>query len=198
VRRVHHRPEKAHAYGLDLRSRELVDNLTDALLVERHEHFARDRHPLGHLEREPARHVRPWIAARVVELARSAALAEDEDVGVPVRRQVRRPRRRARQDRVDRARRGVHEQLAFLEQCAPRRPERFRGDVEGGQHPLDGVARHRRRLRELDPAVVVLDHEIGERATRVDREPHGATLAAARAAAVASTSTVSSSPITTP
>src|SRR5262249_40597973 len=47
------------------------------------------------------------------------------------------------------------------------------GDAEHVQDPLDGIAGGGGALVDLEAPGVVLDHQVGERASGVDGEPHG-------------------------
>src|ERR1035437_3471217 len=105
------RPQQADGDSLDLELGELSDHVGRGGLVERPDDLALAADPLVYLERQRARDVRVGAAVAPVEGMRSAALAQQQHVGVPPGCEQGRARRRVREDRVGGARGAVDEDL---------------------------------------------------------------------------------------
>src|ERR1700760_1252491 len=150
-----------------------AQQLDGGILVERLHDLALTADPLGDLERQRARDVRVGIAVAPVERFGAPALAQQQHVGVPARAEQRGARGRLRQDRVDRTRRAMDEQLDGAEEGIEFGARVGGRERDRGEDPIGGVTRSRRRLVEPH-ALAVFDDEVGERGAGVRREAHRA------------------------
>jgi hypothetical protein len=172
VDRVHDRPEEADRDRLHARLAHAPESLQEALLVERPQYPAFRADPLGHLEGERARNVGLGVGMAEVEDLGPPALAEQEDVGVTLRRQEGGAGRVAGEHRVEPAGRAVDQDRAGAEQLSARLAALVGGHVEHVEDALHGVRRDGRALVDPEPTVAVLDHQVGEGPACVDRESH--------------------------
>ena len=81
-----------------------------------------DHDPFGYLERQRLRDVRLRVGRLEVESFGPAALAEDQSIGMPLRRQERRPRRRTCHNGVDGVGGSVDEDIAARQVVGQRFP----------------------------------------------------------------------------
>ncbi len=172
VRRIDDRPKQADGDRLDAASRQQLQCLDHRRLVEGRDDRAVGADPLRHLERQRAGDIGLRKGDVEVEHFMPAALAQHQDVGVALRHQQRRARRSAGDDGVDRARRAMDQHAAASQQLGARQPRRVGRRLQAVENADDGVVRCRLRLEHAQAAIVVLDHEVGEGASRVDRKPH--------------------------
>ena len=139
--------------------------------VERLDDLALRADPLGHLERQRARDVgiRPLLDP-VEDVA--ARLADEQHVGMALRRQEGGAGGGRGEDRVDRARRAVDQVLALSEQLVERLAAIARRQREHVEHALGRIARRARALADEQRPVRLLDDEVREGPADIDREPH--------------------------
>jgi hypothetical protein len=165
-------PEQAHANRLDAPLDELGHDVLERRRVQRAHDLPAVVHALVDLERERTRDIRIGVFAGVLERELAPAHAEDEHVRVARRREERRPGRGVRQDRVGRTRSPVDDRIATAQQVTGRDALGRGRAADRLEDALDRVVGGGRRLVQREQAVRVPDDDVGERATRVDREPH--------------------------
>ncbi len=171
VVRVGDRPQQADADRLHLRAAGGVDRLAYRVLVERAVLAALRVDPPADLERQPPRDVGLRVRDREVEGLHLPALAQGQDVGEALRGQERGARGGALDDRVGGAGRRVHEQVGVAEQLLEREVEAFADHAQRLAAALEHALRRGQRLVEREPAVGVGEHDVGEGAAGVDRDP---------------------------
>ena len=134
-----------------------------ALLVERGQLAPDMVRPLRHLEAEPPRDERRWLAVRQVVEIGSVRAPDLEDVAEPGCREQRRPGAASLGHRVDHDRGAVHED--------PHRPGRDVGSREDVEHTTFGSRGHGVGLRQVKrPGRLVHGSEIGEGPADVDAD----------------------------
>ena len=176
VDRIDDRPEQAHPHRLDFGRAHAPDDLDDRRLVEGLVLDAVGPDPPRHLEGEPPRYQRLGKGHGVVEGIDPAALAQQQHVGMPLRRHEGDPAGGAGEHRVRRARRRVHEEVAAPEQSPERDAGRAGRELEHIEHAPHRVVGGGGRLEQLEATVLVLHHEIGEGSAHIGRQPHSASL----------------------
>ena len=174
VGRVDYRPEQAHPHRLDLGRAHAPDGLDGDRVVEGLVLDAVGPDPPRHLEGEPPRHQRLGKGHGVVEGIDPAALAQQQNVGMPLARHEGNPAGAAGEHRVRRARRRVHEEPAAPQQFSERDAGRAGRELEHVEHPPHRVVGGGGRLEQLEATVLVLDHEVGEGPAHISRQPHSA------------------------
>ena len=170
VRGVQEREEEAHRHGLDLRLLELAHLLARLLLVERHEHRAVLRDPLGHGQAMTASHDGVGLPRQVLvvrEVERLLVPRDVEDVAVALRRDH--PHRGAVV--LDDDVRGDGRAVEHLVERGGALAGPLGELADAGHRALRRVVgRGRQLVHEHGPRLVVDVDEVGERAADVDAD----------------------------
>jgi hypothetical protein len=174
VRVVEEREQEADGDSLDARGLELADLLARDALVERDEHLAVARDPLGHGQPVAAAGERIALPGEVLvvgEVQRLLVPRDVEDVAVALRGEHPDLRAVVLDDDV----RGDRRAVEHLVQCGRGLPGLLRELLDAVDRPLGRILRRRRELVDEDLAALVVHvDEIGERPADVHAEAlHG-------------------------
>jgi hypothetical protein len=167
------RPEETHRNRRDLRFPKLGDHLPCGRFVEQLDRPARRIDTLRDFERQGPEHIGFGIRDGKIEGLDPAALANDEYVAVPLRREQRRARDRTSEDGIDGSGRTVDERTRPTEESIRGLADVGRRQVQSRNNPLYGVGGNGRRLVHTQ-ASRILDQQIGEGAADIARDTHGA------------------------
>jgi hypothetical protein len=153
--------EEQHRDRLDALAAQLARQLAHRGLVERLVRAAVGAQPLGHLEAQRALHERRVLVEEQVVRVRPVDAADLVDVAEALGDEERRPGPVALEQRVDRDRRAVQEQVAVA-------PVDLRA-VDRVLDAVDELAVGRERLAEQEAAARLVERgHVGERAADVD------------------------------
>jgi hypothetical protein len=163
VARVAIREQEHDRHRLDAVGAQPAGGRTHGLLVERDQHVARGRQPLGHLVHAAARHQGLGPPVKHVVHLQEVAAADLEHVAEPVSREEPGPRALELEERVDPDRGAVDDEATIGQPHA--------GLVDAGEDAVEQLARSGEGLGGDDGARGLVErHEIRERAADIDTD----------------------------
>ena len=164
--------------GLYPRRRYAVERRDDLRFVERIELRSIAKNPFRDFEGQRFRHEGRGVRHRKIKGVLPTALSENQRIGMTSGGQKRCSRCSPGDDRIDRMRSAVDQDLAVAEIVRKRNAGRIRCELNHVDHASDRISRRGRRFVHFDAAVGIADNQVGKGAAGVDRKTQSAGCAA--------------------
>jgi hypothetical protein len=170
VDRIRHRPQQTHGNRLNLALLHRRDDGPHRRDIQLQHDVAFGTDPLRYLERQMLRHVRRRKFRCQLQRIHLAALPIHQDVRKALRHQERRARGLTFDDGIGRARGAVDQHGCVAHEVLERHAHLVGGIADGRRQAGKTPLRRGQRLADGQPAFVVRDHHVGERAAGVNRD----------------------------